>query len=267
MEAAEAINEAINPEHDSDRVAEPKGYSVEEAAKVLEERDPSPDYIEDGEALELEENEPNNAPSVPNSHPAQYQLAQHYQQLQAEIAQYERDIQSVNWEELRREDPGEYAALHAELGIRRQNLQVRAAEIQNAGQSIQDQQAQAFAQQQHAHLQAQERQLLNAIPTWRDQGVRSRESAQLRKYLHDQGYTDSEINSLSDWRSVKLVRDAMLNKQKARKKKFPDLKPRSRTSSGREDHSRLTKYERDTIRDNPHSVEAITYRLMARERS
>ena len=83
----------------------------------------------------------------------------------------------------------------------------------------------ATAQQEHQTL-------LNKLPEWQDEGVRTKETEQLKQYLQNQGYAEQEVGSLIDHRAVLIARKAMaydnLNvKGKAKKKRSKTVAPGS----------------------------------------
>lgn len=72
----------------------------------------------------------------------------------------------------------------------------------------------SLAKQQEA-FQLEQDLLLKALPTWRDQKVRSRELNEITKYAVDRGYKPEELN-VTDHRLVMILADAVLG-HKARK--------------------------------------------------
>lgn len=153
----------------------------------------------------------------------QAQLGQAATLAQSLEAQLMGEFQKVDWDRLRQEDPGEYAA-------RYQQFEQRQRQIQGAKQAaIQQAQAQAMQMQQLHNMRMQQvmqteaEVLRNRIPEWRDQKVAKQERDELVSYLKDQGYSDQELGNIAFARYIETARKAMLY-DKA-KQTAPDVKP------------------------------------------
>lgn len=128
--------------------------------------------------------------------------------------------QTTNWDELRVQNPAEYAARKHDLEQRKQLL----ARSYSAYQQAQQMQ-QAHAQQQQELRMADEAERLTAkIPEWLDETKAQAEKAALAKYLTTSEFAPEEIDQLADHRLVVMARKAMLfdqlqNDRKAVQKK------------------------------------------------
>lgn len=119
------------------------------------------------------------------------------------------EFQSVNWNELRATQPGEYAALLQDFQSRQTQLnQVQAATKQ---ESVRLQKEQEEKQQkQYAEIVQRERALLfDAIPEWRDSKVMESDAKQIVGYLKERGFNDQEIGLAVDHRVLKMAYDLM----------------------------------------------------------
>lgn len=120
----------------------------------------------------------------------QQALQQQYQQAEdlaaAAQAELNRRFQSVDWQTLRVTDPAEYAALL-------QDYQAQQANIQNIAQTAQAQRNQYQAQQEQSYqaakqelLQRSHQAISEAIPEWKDTGVRAREIAEVTDVIQSE---------------------------------------------------------------------------------
>ena len=126
-------------------------------------------------------------------------------------AQLQQEYAEVDFEKLYDEDPVEAARL--EHKMRRKHEQ-----LAQVSQQTQELQSQEF----NKYLGEQQKLLSQKIPEFMDEQKGPRFKQQMRDYLGNIGFNDTEINSVYDHRYVMLVKDAMSyrNLQKAK----PDIK-------------------------------------------
>lgn len=116
---------------------------------------------------------------------------------------------------LRDTDPGEYAAQMADYNALveyRRNLEAEQKRLQ----------AEAFERQKKAFEEARSaahQQLLEKLPSWKDDKVREREQRALVKFMKSRGYENEEIASLIDPRAIIVIREALLYSQQKAKAK------------------------------------------------
>ena len=122
-----------------------------------------------------------------------------------------KEFENTDWNNLRVENPVEWAA-------RRQEFQERQTHIQNMRQQAAQRYNEVLQQHQEAQKQVfsemikeEMGKLHQAIPEWRDENLASAEKAQLYDYLRALGYTDQEISNAADHRPIVLARKAMLH--------------------------------------------------------
>ena len=147
------------------------------------------------------------------------QWAAEVQQIQTERQQYVSALQNVvensmgnldqfatiNWETLKTDNPLEYITKRDEY--RDAQEKVRQAQYQQ-------QHAQAAYQQEsertrHQVLQEEHGKLVEVIPEWAEQQTRQQLSKDIKEYALSQGYTQEEIASLVDHRSLVTIMKAM----------------------------------------------------------
>lgn len=168
------------------------------------------------------------------------------ERLESELSESYKDTE---WERLREEDPGEYAAQRELLRQKQDRIRGIFEEINT---SIQEN---ARVAQEHMQAQMQEYikkqgELLSSyIPGWGSETQKD-----ISGFLKSEGFTDNEIAAVSDARIVKLSHMAMQFKngkeisQKKLKKPLPKvLKPGSKPSKTTVNNEKL-KQARDKLR-------------------
>jgi hypothetical protein len=130
---------------------------------------------------------------------------------QALEAQIEQQVGMVDWNQLREDDPGMYAAKRQEfieqLGAIQQHKQKA---IETAQQQQYDIQQQSEVQRQEFLVQ-QHNMLVEAIPEWRDQSAMQQGMQEVKEFTASKlGITEAEFNSIMDHRFFLGMRDAML---------------------------------------------------------
>ena len=122
-------------------------------------------------------------------------------------AQLQQEYAEVDFEKLYDEDPVEAARLEHKMRKKHDQL----AQVSQQTQELQ-------AQEFNKYLGEQQKLLTQKIPEFTDEQKGPRFKQQMRDYLGNIGFNDSEINSVYDHRYVMLVKDAMSyrNLQKAK---------------------------------------------------
>ena len=137
------------------------------------------------------------------------------------------EYQSTDWQDLRMNDPAEYAARQAEFNQRNNQIQQAMQQVESEKRN----QESATNGRTKEQLAKEAEKLLNVIPEWKDPTIADKERAELRTFALNVGYNEHEIANLSDHRTVLLLRDAMKYRQlqdtkpsvKNRVKKAPKL--------------------------------------------
>ena len=122
-------------------------------------------------------------------------------------AQLQQEYAEVDFEKLYDEDPVEAARLEHKMRKKHDQL----AQVSQQTQELQ-------AQEFNKYLGEQQKLLTQKIPEFTDEQKGPRFKQQMRDYLGNIGFNDTEINSVYDHRYVMLVKDAMSyrNLQKAK---------------------------------------------------
>ena len=112
----------------------------------------------------------------------------------------------IDWQKLLETDPIEYMRQERIFNER------QAAFAKAKSELAQFQEMQQAEQQKHLgeFLSNQQQQLVAKLPEWKDAAKRTAESAAIKQYLAQEGFTPEEIGSFVDHRQVVLSRKAML---------------------------------------------------------
>lgn len=136
------------------------------------------------------------------------------QQTRAEREQYAGTLQKLeaallefapaepNWEQLRKENPGEFAAQWAE----KQQRDLDLAAVQAERQKLEIQQSAEREAEFQAYLDGQKNALIEAIPEWRDSEKAGTEKKALMDYAKGLGFSDEDLGSVYDHRLILLLR-------------------------------------------------------------
>jgi len=125
--------------------------------------------------------------------------------VEAEYQQY----RSINLDQLIDHDPVQALKVQRHM----QALQERHAALSNEANQAANFVQQQRVQQSTAVLQQEAQALMRAIPEWSDTSKAEAERNAIKQDLKARGYTDRDIDSLSDHKAVLLARDAMLYRQ------------------------------------------------------
>ena len=125
----------------------------------------------------------------------------------------DQDSKSINWDDLRKNDPAEYSAKKTELSERKQDVErIRQEAAQEYVQS-QQKQASEFQKQYQQYIQGEQTQLLTKIPEWKDEEKANAEKNKLTEFLLKNGFTKDDVMQASDHRLIVLARKAWLYEQ------------------------------------------------------
>jgi hypothetical protein len=145
----------------------------------------------------------------------QQQYNSEVQQIQQERQQYMEALTNVisnhgaelekfsniDWNTLRENDPIEYVTTREQYREAQEKVQV----MHNQRAQAQQIQQAEMNKAQHQMLQVEKGKLVEAIPEWSDPEKQKELAANLQSYAKGQGFTEEELNSLVDHRSVLVL--------------------------------------------------------------
>jgi hypothetical protein len=115
--------------------------------------------------------------------------------LQEVESELDRDVKSIDWAALRRDDPAEYAVKKDEIRERKDRIK---GIKDNAAQSVAEMSTKntdAANQALQDRVPEEHKKFLSLIPEWKDDKVAVKERDQLVKHLMEVGHTEKEINA------------------------------------------------------------------------
>ena len=125
--------------------------------------------------------------------------------IEQQLAQY----QGINWNALEDSDPVQAMRLQRQFGELKQAYQAKVDEVNQAQNYVQQQKSQHTA----ASLETERQALMKACPEWSSEAVATKEKQAITADLLSRGYSERDIQGLSDHKAVLLARDAMLYRQ------------------------------------------------------
>lgn len=125
--------------------------------------------------------------------------------VEAEYQQY----QNINLDLLIEQDSVQALKVQQRMRTLQERHAALNSEANQAANFVQQQQAQVS----HAALQQEAQALMTALPEWKDSSKAEAEKKAIKADLKARGYTDRDIEALSDHKAVLLARDAMLYRQ------------------------------------------------------
>lgn len=154
------------------------------------------------------------------------------------------EFDGINWDQLRVENPAEYAAARQDYASRAQELQQITASLTDKKNQSQAINQQAFQQQSQARLKAQFETMVDNNPTWSDDAALKKDMSGLRNFASNQyGFTDNDFASVQDARIIELIKDAKAYREGVKvataKRKAPVPKFQKSTGKTRKRTSKL----------------------------
>ena len=173
-----------------------------------------------------------------NSHVAQIQQErqQYVEALTNMISSQGSELEqysNIDWDALRESDPIEYVTAKEQYREAQERVQGMQYQQQQAAQAQQAEMTKAH----HQMVQAERGKLVEALPEWRDPDKRKELTENLQSYARDQGFSQQELNSLVDHRSVLVLLKAQkydqLQKSDVKSKKLKNKPKMIRSGKGK----------------------------------
>ena len=145
--------------------------------------------------------------------------ASEIQQIQAERQQYMENLQqiiegsasemaqftNVDWKELKESDPIEYVTKREEL----REAQEKVQNLKNHREAARQKQTADTEQMRKSLMKEEHGKLVSALPEWGDTKKQVKLASDIKSYGLSQGFTDEELGSLIDHRSVLVLIKAL----------------------------------------------------------
>lgn len=119
------------------------------------------------------------------------------------------DYNSIDWQKLRQDNPGQYAALQQDMQGKRAELEAVFSAL-DTERTVQEQQATKEQQNSWAkHLQKQAEIAINDNPEWKDVNKFKDAMSSMQSFVSEAyGFTAEEFTSVYDARLLRLIKDA-----------------------------------------------------------
>ena len=162
------------------------------------------------------------------------------------------EFQSINWEQLRQDDPAQYVVQRQDMEERAKFLENSKASIYQSKQSVSQEHQAKMAEVQAEYRKDQIEAIVDANPEWRDMEVRAKAMDEIQSgMIKYYGFTEADMEYVVDKRVMPLVQDALRYRQgvkAATEKKSMKVSPRvqkpgrpARTKKSREAQSQRAK--------------------------
>jgi len=140
-------------------------------------------------------------------------LADHFQ-ITTEVFNHAQqalvsDFESVNWAELQASDTEQYQRLRQQFGERQGRLNHAIKLATERLQKAREEQEAAKEDKRNRDIAREQEMLAAKVPEWQDEERRSKEAAEIGKYLLSVGFEADEISNLTDHRMMILARAAL----------------------------------------------------------
>jgi len=146
---------------------------------------------------------------------ARQQMAQEYHQIQAERQQYMDSLQqivdssapgldqfaSINWEQLKAEDPIAFITKKEEF----RDSQDQIAQYQAQQEEVYQKQYEEYQKQAHQTLHQEHVKMAEVLPEWKEPEKQKKLAKDIKEYALSVGYTPEEVGSLVDHRSLLVL--------------------------------------------------------------
>ena len=167
------------------------------------------DYTKKTQELSQDRKEIEEAKSTYDSELAKMQgERQHYINSISQILQNSsnnlNEYNKINWDALKEDDPIEYVKMKEDFREGKEKMQALDQQRQVA---MQQQQAEVQKVQQEA-VQSERAKLVEAMPEWGDPDKQKELATDVKSYALTQGFSEEELNSLVDHRSVLVLMKA-----------------------------------------------------------
>ena len=118
------------------------------------------------------------------------------------------EYNSIDWERLRTENPAEWTALRQEYSDKANQIQsAQSSIVEDYNRNMSEQQKKMETQNQQ-DMNAEFQKVLADNPDWVDETKRKEQIGELRTFLSTYGYADGDMDTVSDHRLIRLIKDA-----------------------------------------------------------
>lgn len=160
-------------------------------------------------------------------------------ELEANLSEIQKQLNAEpDWDKLSKADPVKALQLQREFDRRKQENAAELAKVKQEQQQLLAEQQKRFIQEREDHLQAQGKLLLDNIPEWQDNEVATKQKQEIEQWALNNGFLDADqLNGITDWGYVAMMRKAWLYDQGATAAKKSRAKTTKTLSPGSKERS------------------------------
>lgn len=156
-------------------------------------------------------------------------------ELESNLTEIQKQLNAEpDWDKLSKADPVKALQLQREFDRRKQENAAELDKVKQQQQQLLAEQQQRFIQAREDRLNEQGKLLLDNIPEWKDDEIATKQKQEIEQWALNNGYLDADqLNAITDWGSVAMMRKAWLFDQgssaakKSRAKTTKTLSPGS----------------------------------------
>ena len=183
---------------------------------------------------------------------ARKELEANFEEIQRERAQYAQMLpalqerlqqpveQEPDWDTLYDTDPTMAAKAERQWRKQQEERQAQLQAVEAERQRMMGLEQQRVEQMQAQYFEQQRELLPELIPEWRDNAVASKEAKDIRGFLLKEGFSEQDVNGLTNATLVKLARKAMLYDQGQTRATEAKKKPKTQKTKTLKAGSRST---------------------------
>ena len=162
-----------------------------------------------------------------------------------------KEFQGINWDQLRMENPAEYAASMQDFNVRQQEIQNIYAAISEERNALTNKDQEESKVQSDEYLGAQVTKMIENNPTWSDKEVLKEAFDGMSEFtMSTYGFTQDEFNNTVDARLIEMIKDAQKYRdgQKIATKKIKNKVPKFQKSSSSTTRKKVSQLDKLTKR-------------------
>lgn len=159
------------------------------------------------------------------------------------------EFEGLNWDQLRVENPAEYAAARQDYAARAQELKQAQDAVAQEKEQATTAKTQEFQQKQQVYMKEQFEKMVEANPTWADEAVLAKDMSELRTFGKSQyGFSDQDFSHVTDARLIELLKDAKAYRTgvKVATEKLKRPVPKFQKSKGKAASKKVSKLDKLT---------------------
>jgi hypothetical protein len=119
------------------------------------------------------------------------------------------EFDNINWQQLRQDNPAEYAALKSDFAAKANELKSIQDAITEDKATVNQEQVDSRAVNHKAYMKTQYEAMIEKNPEWSDEKVRNTAQEGFKSFVKEQyGFTDADWSLVYDARLIELVKDA-----------------------------------------------------------